>query len=304
MASIRLFRIALLTAILAAFSTLNPLQSALKPAWCESPANPGYPWLEAHGKPHNPNETIYTRFAAPDDAARVAVTHGSFAYWLRNLPLKPGNPPVLYHTGQPKARQDLHAAVIDLDVGERDLQQCADAIIRLRAEYLYALSRFDEIRFNATSGDPIDLNRWARGDRPRAEGNAIRWRSAAAAPSRAYPSFREYLDFVFIYAGTISLQQEMRPVEPTDPPRIGDVFIRGGSPGHAIIVADAAVNPRSGETYMLLAQSFFPAQDMHILVNQNIPFISPWYLYEHHSPLQTPEWTFRPNERRRFQGDN
>jgi hypothetical protein len=40
---------------------------------------------------------------------------------------------VLLYNGAPKFRQDVHAAVIDIDVGTRDLQQCADATMRLRA---------------------------------------------------------------------------------------------------------------------------------------------------------------------------
>ena len=52
--------------------------------------------------------------------------------------MKPANAPVLIYTGAQKWRQDVHAAVIDIDVGRRDLQQCADAIMRLRAEWLFA----------------------------------------------------------------------------------------------------------------------------------------------------------------------
>ena len=47
----------------------------------------------------------------------------------------------------------------------------------------------------------------------------------------------------------------------------GDVFIKGGSPGHAVIVVDVAIYTQTGKKVFLLAQSYMPAQQIHILVN-------------------------------------
>ena len=69
----------------------------------------------------------------------------------------------MLHDGSRKANQEAHLAVVDIDVGPRDLQQCADAIIRLRAEYLYAQQAPDRIRFSFTSGDSAPFSRWAEG---------------------------------------------------------------------------------------------------------------------------------------------
>lgn len=44
------------------------------------------------------------------------------------------------------------AAVIDIDVEKRDLQQCADAVMRLRAEWLWSIGTKDRIAFNYTGG--------------------------------------------------------------------------------------------------------------------------------------------------------
>ena len=41
--------------------------------------------------------------------------------------------------------------------------------------------------------------------------------------------------------------------------QIGDVFIRGGSPGHCVIVVDMAVHQETGEKLFMLAQSYMPA---------------------------------------------
>ncbi|MDA1192282.1 MAG: DUF4846 domain-containing protein [Candidatus Poribacteria bacterium] len=78
------------------------------------------------------------------------------------------------------------------------------------------------------------------------------------------------------------------------------MFIQGGFPGHAVIVIDVAVNTITGERLALLAQSYMPAQDPHVLVNSYDRSRSPWYRIDDSASLYTPEWTFSPNTRRRF----
>src|SRR6476661_6210397 len=51
------------------------------------------------------------------------------------------------HDLQPKCDQGDQFAVVDLSVGNKDLQQCADVIMRIRAEYFYAMKHFDRIKF-------------------------------------------------------------------------------------------------------------------------------------------------------------
>src|SRR6476659_4017926 len=109
-----------------------------------------YAWLG-----HPPGETIEARFAPPPGATRVAVAAGSFGAWLRGLPLLAPGAPVHLFDGSIKPRQDVHAAVVDLDVGARDLQQCADAVMRLRAEFAYANAR--PIAFHPDPGRPKTL---------------------------------------------------------------------------------------------------------------------------------------------------
>jgi hypothetical protein len=49
----------------------------------------------------------------------------------------------------------------------------------------------------------------------------------------------------------------------------------------------------------MLAQSYMPAQDIQVLVNQGNASISPWYIMAE-GPIETPEWTFAPEDLKRF----
>jgi Domain of unknown function (4846) len=251
-------------------------------------AEPGYAWRNGAAG----GDTLASRIAPPPGFERAAVAPASFAAWLRGLPLKSAGAPVLLHTGAPKFRQDAHTAVIDIDVGTRDLQQRADAIMRLRAEWLFASGRRGDIAFNDTgAGKPIAFARWAAGERPYLSGRSLSWsRSAGADASHA--SLRRYMDVVFTWAGTYSLERELAP-KPVAQLAAGDLFIKGGFPGHAVLVADVVEHRATGERRFLLVQSFMPAQDMHILKNPADGDGSPWYPLAFGDQLVTPEWTSR-----------
>lgn len=245
-------------------------------------------------------ETVEERFSPPPGYVRVPVATAGFGHWLRHLPLKPDGAKVMQHDGRPKSNQDVQAAVIGIDVGDRDLQQCADAVIRLRAEYLYDRGHTDSIWFTFTSGDTARWRDWINGQRPTVDGNQVTWTQSGPRDS-SYQSFRRYLNTVFSYAGTISLQRDSEPKWSTCSIAIGDFFVAGGSPGHAVLVVDLTEDSTTGQRMFLLAQSYMPAQDIHILVNPNDPAISPWYPCECEDRLVTPEWTFACDELRQFQ---
>ncbi|MFN3743834.1 MAG: DUF4846 domain-containing protein [Hyphomicrobiaceae bacterium] len=255
-----------------------------------------YAW---RSRSHAESDRLDRRFMPPEGFVRITVQAGSFAAWLRGLPLKPPGTPVLLHTGGPKWRQDVHAAVIDIDTGARDLQQCADAVMRLRAEWQFARGKARRIAFNDTGGrKPMPFSRWAAGERPRAEGRGLVW-VKRAPPDASYASFRRYMDTVFTWAGTHSLERELAPVA-DGRVEIGDVIIKGGFPGHAVLVADVVEHPGTGERRFLLIQSFMPAQDMHVLKGRDTPDGSPWFRLAPDQPFVTPEWIFPPGSLRRW----
>ncbi len=259
---------------------------------CQSPQNPPSETalVVSQSIDNQEGKTIFERFQPPSGYIRQEVSTNSFANYLRNLPLKPVNAQVHLYNGSLKARQSVHAAVVDMDTGDRDLQQCADAVMRLRAEHLFAQKKYDQIHFNLTNGFNMDYTKWRQGHRVRVDGNKTTW-YATSSPSTSYESFRKYLDFVFMYAGTLSLSKELQPKQIGNL-AIGDIFIQGGSPGHAVIVVDVAVNSEMGSKLFLLAQSYMPAQEIHVLKNPNDKDLSPWYSTDFGEKLVTPEWTF------------
>jgi hypothetical protein len=243
--------------------------------------------------------TVEERFRPPEGFERSGEEADSFGEYLRKLPLKPHGSKVKFYDGRTKAGGS-YLAVLDIDTGSRDLQQCADSVIRLRAEYLYGKKLYEKIHFNFTSGFRADYGRWMEGYRIAVRGNDAVWVKKAEY-SDDYASFRKYLDIVYAYAGTLSLSKELKSV-PAEELRAGDVFIQGGSPGHAVIVLDTVENGRGGRLFML-AQGYMPAQDIHILENPGSDDPSPWYDCNFGDALETPDWTFERGQLMRFTED-
>jgi hypothetical protein len=245
----------------------------------------------------NPNgTTLKERFLTPDGFSRIDSEAGSFAEFLQMLPLKPDGSKVTYYDGREKAA-NVYMAVVDYTLGDRDLQQCADAVIRLRAEYLYEAGEIDKIHFNFVSGFTAVFSKWASGYGVSVAGNKVSW-VQNSRNNGSYESFQKYLDIVYAYANTYSLENEMATKNVSDI-AIGDVFIIGGFPGHCVIVADMAVNENTGEKAFLLAQSYMPAQDIQILKGEEEG--SPWYSADIGDRLITPEWTFEKTQLKTWQ---
>lgn len=241
--------------------------------------------------------TIQERFITPASYERLTMQDDSFGSYLINFKLKEYGEKVYYYDGR-KKRRNVYVSVIDIDVGDRDLQQCADAVMRLRGEYLYNSGQYEKIHFNFTNGFNAEYKKWQEGNRIIVDGNDVNWIKSANYDN-SYETFRQYMNMVFAYAGTLSLSNELVKVDNIKDINIGDVFIQGGSPGHAVIVVDVAVNTETGDKVFLLAQSYMPAQSIHILKNP-IENISPWYSINIDDKLVTPEWTFNKSDLMRF----
>jgi hypothetical protein len=84
--------------------------------------------------------------ATPTNYKRQTTLPNTFAYFLQHFPLQNHHTVYLY-TGAEKANQQQHIAVLNLSIGNKNLQQCADAVVRLRAEYFFAKNKYDSIVF-------------------------------------------------------------------------------------------------------------------------------------------------------------
>lgn len=211
----------------------------------------------------------------PAGYKRIDGRDSAFARWLRQVGLKADKQVYLYD-GRLKYNQSAQYVVLDIPIGNKDLQQCADAVMRLRAEFFYGRQQYDKIWFADNNGKKYVCPTGA--DRKR---------------------FERYLETVYAWCGTLSLEKQLKKVAVFKDIQPGDVLIKGGSPGHAVIVMDMAVNG-AGEKIYLLAQSYMPAQSIHILKNPMDGSLSPWYKAGNEQVIETPEWSFTQQQLRRW----
>lgn len=224
--------------------------------------------------------TIRSRFLAPQGFSTVQSDSGTFAHYLQSLPLKPIGTEVKYYDGQTKSNRQVYCSVVDMDIDPQDLQQCADAVMRLRGEYLFEQRRYSEIKFNFLSdGKPRYFKDYAKGD-------------------YSYAKFRKYMKYIFSYANTGSLCDELES-RPISDMQIGDVFVQKKQPyGHAVIVVNMSIDTTGNKQFML-AQSYMPAQETQILLNPMSETQSPWFLLKE-GEIKTPEWTFNSSDLKQF----
>jgi hypothetical protein len=222
-----------------------------------------------HPWPHAPDaEPLATRFREPPPGfTRVPVTDGSLPAFLRTLPLTPAGTKVVDYRGAPLYEGGAHpniAAVVDIDVGTKDLQQCADAVYRLHAEWRYTTAARKDVRYRALSGTVLPYARYLAGERAVLVGKDLVFQPGAPHTDD-HAFFRSYLDDVFAWASTASLERDGKKVGGLAEVQAGDAFVLPGSPfGHAVVVLDVAQGD-AGRVALLLGQSYMPAQSVHVL---------------------------------------
>jgi hypothetical protein len=194
--------------------------------------------------------------------------------------------------------QSGHVGILDIPVPSNGLQQCADALMRIRAEYLWDTDQKNKIGFNFTSGHYCSWLQFAEGYRPQINGNKVTFQKIANA-NHSKAQFYKYLDLIYMYAGTLSLYNELSSVNTLKDVEVGDMLIYPGSPGHVVLIADKVTNAE-GKNLFILAQGNTPAQSVHILKNLNDSAISPWYELAIGDYLEIPTYYFNETKFIRF----
>ena len=77
-----------------------------------------------------------------------------YTQFLRSLLLKPKGSKVRLYTGGNALFQTMNYAVVDLAC-VFNAEQCADACMRLKAEYLYQIGQYNKIKFQDVNGQSL-----------------------------------------------------------------------------------------------------------------------------------------------------
>lgn len=241
--------------------------------------------------------TLSKRISVPSGYKRTKAKKGSFAQFLRNYELKPDGSPVLLYNGKEKGNQNAHIAVFKLPIENEDLQQCADSIMRIYGEYYFGNKEYGKIKFPLGTGFIADFDKWRSGYSIKVSGNSISWVKASKNDS-SYDSFKRFMRIVFAYSGTLNMDGASTKIT-LDEAKTGDIFIKGGSPGHVVMIVDECKRS-DGRRAFLLAQGYMPAQEFHVLKNPLHPD-DPWYYEEEITfPFVTPEYIFGKGSLRRY----
>lgn len=196
---------------------------------------------------------------APQGYVRLSTEDNDVAAFLRSLPL--AHPDSIVRDTKGKAVDSISPycyQVIDLPLINHH-EQCADVCIRLRTEYLFHKRQYSDIHFDDTRYQTMKYTHGNR--RKRLEG---------------------YLKNVFLLANTESLIHET-PCRSLVDIRPGDIFVYDAQSrpqaryGHAIMVADVAVDTCTGKRMCMLVQGSTPACNIHLLRNRHDSIASPWF---------------------------
>ncbi len=246
-----------------------------------------YRWLGVDPKAPAAVDSLEARFPTPPGYQRVAVAPGSFGEWLRGLPLAAEGTPVRNNGGDIvfSGNDDYVAAVVAIDVGAGDLQQSADAVIRLHGEWLWASEQPNALSYKSATKLDMPFSRWAKGQRLLAAGPNMGWVVKGKPREQTYTDFRQYIDAVMLWSNNVSLGMRSTKVE--DPAQLtpGDFFLQTRGKGHAVIVLDAAQKP-TGERVALLGIALqSPAQSIHVM---RLGRETAWFSLRPPNPVLTP----------------
>ena len=248
--------------------------------------------LESFGQ-----ETIETKYNPPEGFERIY--NDDYSKFLRQFPLKENNIVKLFD-GRNKYNNNIWDAVFDYDIGKGNLHQCADAVLYMRANFLYKQGLTENLHYNFVSGFKAKYLDYIT-HYYKVEGNKVSLMSRNNTLKDSPETLRKWLRQIYSYANTWSIDKydsysiNILDIKP------GDFFIKSNPPpatGHAINVVDVVVNKTNKKKMYMLSQSYMPAQETHILINPENGSV--WYSLDEFKDIITPEWRFTVNQLKRF----
>lgn len=219
---------------------------------------------------------IQERFTPPEGFARVEAGIDSFAEYLRHLPLKADGVFVSLADGTGFYVDGKPAAVFDVEVTRRTMS--TDAFLLLRALYLHSRLRADEINFHFLSGFEFPFYKWAEGYRLSGREDP-KWGASPSEPADGgEDGLYKYLDYLF--SNTNARAVSTHDTRAADSLGIGCLlftFNASGTPINAAMVADMAVNDRTGQIAVVLIRGggTDTATDIYVMLN-NAMIDNPW----------------------------
>lgn len=195
---------------------------------------------------------------------RIQIHEHSFAAVLRDLPLKPLGSDVLnFRNGIFKSGKDSAVAfVVDLEIKGRRLEQCMDILVRLYADYLWKEKQADVIKLPLPGGFWISWKDWKNGHRPVFKGIDVRMQKTSEFDD-SYLTFQSYLNTVYSESHTQQFFHVLKPIK-REEVQIGDIVIRKGTKGHAVMIVDLAKNDQ-GNLIALIGNGDTPACQFFLL---------------------------------------
>jgi len=255
----------------------HPPQEAPARVEIDRPAQ--YAWLSA--KERKSYQPLADRIPAPTGFTRVPAPIGGFSDWLRFLPVLPEGTPVRNAKKEiavPADHPSL-AAVVALQPQAAKTLNTSNILVRLRAEYLWSTGKTDQAAFHFASGHLSSWREWAEGYRATVKGREVSL-SKGAPPDSSRTSYCGYIEGVFKYGNYDSLYHDTETAGDSAVEG-GDIFLRRGRAGHAVMVLDVATGPR-GQVAVLLGQGGTPPQTFHVLRGKDG---SPWFMLSRTAPI-------------------
>ncbi|MBI5622152.1 MAG: hypothetical protein HY924_00090 [Elusimicrobia bacterium] len=221
--------------------------------------------------------------APPPGFGRVELSSGSFAAWVRRLPVQPEGALVRTWDGKlapQRFYRVLRVSALPLKF-RQDLEQCADWGFRLWLEYQASTRRPDDCWLLDYNGRRVRFQDWRKSGRGASLDSFFRW----AASNANSHSLKKGL-------GKVAGGPDLMP---------GDLLVQNetGGIGHASVILDVAVDGQGRRVY-LIGFGFMPAQDFHVEAAGPGQGRGDWFTLEGFQEFLTEHLPYGPPVLRRF----